>query len=363
MGDMPVTYDNTNFPPLKNDLVLRAAKGQPVERVPVWIMRQAGRYLPEFREFRTKHDFFEICRTPEFACEITLQPIKRFDLDASIIFSDILVIPQAMGMEVIMEPGKGPTFPKPLTDVSQIASLVTSPEEVASSLQYVYDAITLTRHRLEGKVPLIGFAGAPWTLLSYMIEGGGSTTQAKAKKWLYVHAEETKKLLEQISDCLIEYLIRQVIAGAQMLQLFESHAGVLTENLFSQFALPYFEQIAKGVKSGLTSRGIEPVPMIIFAKDGHYAMEMMKDLPFDVISLDWTIDPATARQILPGKCLQGNLDPCALYSDKAQLERLAGDMVRKFGKTSYICNLGHGIYPDMDPEHVQWFIDAVHTAL
>ncbi|XP_075254697.1 uroporphyrinogen decarboxylase-like [Convolutriloba macropyga] len=353
--------DNTNFPVLKNDRILRAARGEPVDRIPVWIMRQAGRYLPEFREFRKEHEFFEICQTPEYACEITLQPIRRIDYDASIIFSDILVIPQAMGMEVKMEPGKGPTFTGPLLTSEDIDKLTVDPVKIADSLKYVYDAITLTRHKLEGKVPLIGFAGAPWTLMSYMIEGGGSTTQSKAKKWLYADVQGSHRLLKALTDGIVEYLYRQVVAGAQLLQVFESHAGVLNEYLFKEFALPYLVRIATEVKSKLQANSINEVPMIVFAKDGHYAIPLLESTPYDVVSLDWTLDPVKCRELLPSKTLQGNLDPCALYSNKEDLEKLAKTMVDKFGKHKYICNLGHGIYPDMDPEHVKWFVDFVHS--
>ena len=353
--------DSKSFPALKNDRILKAARGEPVDRVPVWIMRQAGRYLPEFREFRKEHEFFEICQTPEYACEITLQPIRRFDYDASIIFSDILVIPQAMGMEVKMEPGKGPTFTSPLIDSKDLDKLNMDPIAIADYLKYVYDAITLTRHKLEGKVPLIGFAGAPWTLMSYMIEGGGSTTQSKAKKWLYTDVEGSHKLLDALTEGIVEYLYRQVVAGAQLLQVFESHAGVLNEYLFKQFSLPYLTKIASGVKAKLEANSISSVPMIVFAKDGHFAIPFLNDTPYDIVSLDWTQDPLKCREMLPDKTLQGNLDPCALYSSKEDLEKLAKSMIEKFGKTKYICNLGHGIYPDMDPEHVKWFIDFIHS--
>lgn len=349
------------FPTLVNDNILRAARGETVDRVPVWIMRQAGRYLPEFREFRKQHDFFEICQTPEYACEITLQPIRRFDLDASIIFSDILVIPQAMDMEVKMEPGKGPVFPKPLASSADMDSLDKDPVAIADKLKYVYDAITLTRHKLEGKVPLIGFAGAPWTLMSYMIEGGGSTTQSKAKKWLYADPEGSHKLLDILTEAIVHYLVRQVQAGAQMLQVFESHAGVLNEFLFKKFALTYLKRIAEDVKRILKEKEMEVVPMVVFAKDGHYALPLLNDTCYDVVSLDWTLDPEKCRQILPSKTLQGNLDPCALYSSKGDLETFTKRMIEQFGKHKYICNLGHGIYPDMDPEHVHWFINCVHS--
>ncbi|VDL64234.1 unnamed protein product [Hymenolepis diminuta] len=211
-------FNGVSFPALKNDIILRACKGLPIPHAPVWIMRQAGRYLPEFQEVRKQNDFFEICRTPELACEVTLQPIKRFNLDAAIIFSDILVVPQVLGMEVTMAPGVGPYFPNPLSTTTDLSRLDQFPD-VSASLDYVYKAITLTRHRLEGRVPLIGFAGAPWTLMTYMIEGGGSKTFAKSKKWLYAYPEDSHKLLDLLTRVVIDHLVNQVLAGAQLLQV------------------------------------------------------------------------------------------------------------------------------------------------
>jgi len=254
-----------DFPPLKNDRILKAAKGKVVDCVPVWVMRQAGRYLPEFRKVREQYDFFTICQTPELACEITLQPIQRYALDAAIIFSDILVVPQALGMEVLMKPGEGPVFTNPLKVTSDLSDLKQA-EDALPTLKYVFDAITLTRMKLEGKVPLLGFTGAPWTLMSYMIEGGGSKTLSKSKKWLYVHPEASHQLLQLLTDVNIEYLVGQVKAGAQMLQVFESHAEYLDANLFNKFSLHYLTLICHGVKEKLKKEGLEPVPMTVFAK-------------------------------------------------------------------------------------------------
>jgi len=348
-----------DFPPLKNDLVLRAARGEYTERTPVWIMRQAGRYLPEFREFRTHHNFFTICQTPEFACEVTLQPIRRFDYDASIIFSDILVVPQALGMTVEMVPGKGPHFPEPLkepTDLEKLDKNVIMKEK----LDYVMHAITLTRHKLEGKVPLFGFSGAPWTLMSYMIEGGGSTTQSKAKKWLYAHPEASSELLRILTDKVIDYLVAQAGAGAQLIQVFESHAGILGPGLFEKFALPCLKRISKEIKDRLQASGSEVPPLVIFAKDAHFSLEQISNSGYDVMGLDWSVRPAEGRK-RTNITLQGNLDPCALYSPKEELERLTEEMLRGFGTQKLVANLGHGIYPDMDPVHVNHYINAVHT--
>ena len=306
-----------NFPALKNDNLLRAARGEKVDRLPIWIMRQAGRHLPEFGAFMKDKSFFEVCQTPEYACEVTLQPIRRYDMDASIIFSDILVVPQAMGMHCEMVPGKGPHFPQPLT-------LDTLPQldlevDVKKKLQYVFDAITLTRKELDGKVPLIGFCGAPWTLFAYMVEGGGSKTYSKAKSWLYKHEKETNLILDAITELLIDYLVGQVKAGAQMLQVFESSTAYLTPGLFAKYCVNRIKRIATEVKRRL---GSDRVPMTVFAKDAHYAICDFGHSDYDVIGVDWCTPPAYARQMANGKVLQGNLDPCALYADEVSILRV-----------------------------------------
>ncbi|XP_062843733.1 uroporphyrinogen decarboxylase [Trichomycterus rosablanca] len=350
-----------DFPELKNATFLRAARGEEVDHVPVWCMRQAGRYLPEFRESRAGKDFFETCRSPEACCELTLQPLRRFPFDAAIIFSDILVVPQALGMEVQMVAGKGPTFPEPLKEPDDLQRLGAK-VDVASELGYVFRAITLTRHKLEGRVPLIGFSGAPWTLMSYMIEGGGSTTHSKAKRWLYRHPEASHTLLKRLTDVIVEYLVGQVNAGAQALQVFESHAGCLGPTEFKEFALPYLRDIGRRVKDRLKESGLENVPMIVFAKDGHYALEDLSQSHYEVVGLDWTIDPRLARAKTGGRVsLQGNMDPCALYATKERISVIVKTMLEAFGTRGYIANLGHGLYPDMDPESVGAFVEAVHT--
>uniref|UniRef100_A0A8C3TS66 Uroporphyrinogen decarboxylase n=1 Tax=Catharus ustulatus TaxID=91951 RepID=A0A8C3TS66_CATUS len=273
------------FPKLKNDTFLRAARGEETEYTPVWCMRQAGRYLPEFRETRASQDFFATCQSPKLCCELTLQPLRRFPLDAAIIFSDILVVPQALGMEVVMVSGKGPVFTEPLKEVEDLLKL-RQKVDVTAELGYVFQAITLTRHTLEGKVPLIGFSGAPWTLMSYMIEGGGSTTMAKAKSWLYRHPEASHRLLRLLADVIIDYLVGQVAAGAQALQVFESHAGHLGPELFQDFALPYIRDIAQAVKSKLKEEALPLVPMIIFAKDAHYALRDLAHAGYEVVESD-----------------------------------------------------------------------------
>ncbi|XP_013792463.1 uroporphyrinogen decarboxylase-like [Limulus polyphemus] len=349
-----------NFPPLKNDAILRVARGQRTEFTPVWVMRQAGRYLPEFREIRKDFSFFELCKTPELACQVTLQPINRFNLDAAIIFSDILVIPQALGMTVDMLPGVGPHFPKPLEKPDDLSVLKESPN-VKKELGYVFDAITLTRHRLEGRVPLLGFCGAPWTVMGYMIEGGGTKTMSKAKRWLYQWPVESHKLLKILTDVTIDYLVGQVEAGAQMLQVFESSAGFLGPQLFEQFALPYIKSISESVKSRLQSEGLDQVPMTIFAKDAHYALDKLGQAGYNVVGIDWTVKPKKAREeVGPNVTLQGNLDPCALYASPSNIDQYVAQMMTEFGPHRHIANLGHGVYPDIDPAHLCAFVDAVH---
>lgn len=349
-----------DFPALKNDLILRAARRQPVTRVPVWVMRQAGRYLPEFRDTRSRHDFFTVCRTPYLACEVTLQPLRRYDLDAAIIFSDILVVPQAMGQEVIMVESKGPVMPKPISEPADLERL-RLPVDVNKELSYVMDAITLTRHSIQGKVPLLGFAGAPWTLMAYMIEGGSSNTHSKSKRWLYNHPEASERLLDAITTVVIDFLVAQVRAGAQMVQLFESHCGVLTPELFRRFELPRLARIVSEFRRQL---GPDATPIIAFAKEGHFAMEMLaKDCGFDVVSLDWTMEPADCRRRLASYpvALQGNLDPVLMASENRDLlTKEISRMLSGFGTTGYICNLGHGIYPDAQPETVEAFVNTVH---
>ncbi|XP_030630028.1 uroporphyrinogen decarboxylase [Chanos chanos] len=350
-----------DFPELKNDTFLRAARGEEIEHVPVWCMRQAGRYLPEFRESRAGKDFFETCRSPEACCELTLQPLRRYPFDAAIIFSDILVVPQALGMEVQMVPGKGPTFPEPLKEPEDLQRLRPA-VDVSAELGYVFRAITLTRHKLEGKVPLIGFTGAPWTLMAYMIDGGGSNTYSKAKRWLYRYPEASHKLLKRLTDVIVDYLIGQVAAGAQALQVFDSHAGCLGPVQFKEFSLTYLRDIARRVKDKLKDSGLDNVPMIVFAKDGHYALEDLSESHYEVVGLDWTIDPRSSRERTGGKVtLQGNMDPCALYASKEDISETVKKMLEGFGTRGYIANLGHGLYPDMDPENVGAFVNAVHT--
>lgn len=349
-----------NFEPLQNTRIIDAALGKEVDKIPVWIMRQAGRYLPEFRELRSKYDFFTMCQTPKLACEVTLMPIKRFELDAAIIFSDILVIPKALGMQIELVSGRGMVFPSPLKSPADIDTL--QPINVKEKLSYVFEAITLTRHSLKGKVPLLGFSGAPWTLMCFMVEGESSSTKSKAKSWLYKYPEESKRLLDLLSDIIIEYIVGQIEAGAQMIQLFETLAEYLNKSMFDIYCLSYIRKINASVRELLKKRGIPEVPMVIFAKGAHFALKELSESGYEVVSIDWTVSPEEARKVMnPNVTLQGNLDPCALYAVPESLKKVTEKMVSTFGKKRYIANLGHGIYPDMDPDNVEVFIDAVHS--
>jgi len=345
----------SSFPPLSNDLLLRAARQEPTPRAPVWMMRQAGRYLPEYQAVRSTYEFFDVVRTPALAAEVTLQPVERFPIDAAIIFSDILVIPQVLGLEVQMVKGKGPHFPDPLAEPADLSRLRTP--DPATDLGYVLEALTLTRQRLNGRCPLIGFSGAPWTLMAYSIEGGGSKNFSASKRWLYRYPEASHELLQRITATVIDYLDHQIQAGAQYVQVFDSWAGLLPQPLFETFALPYLAEIA----AALAERHPD-VPRVVFAKGAHYALDALADTAYSVISLDWTMDPAEARATVGSRvALQGNLDPCALYAEPDDIQAQVRRMLDGFGPAGHIANLGHGMHPDHDPAHAGAFIDAVHS--
>ncbi|KAL2756266.1 hypothetical protein ACRALDRAFT_1056938 [Sodiomyces alcalophilus JCM 7366] len=358
-----------SFEPLKNDLLLRAARGEPIERPPCWIMRQAGRYLPEYHEVKGKNDFFDCCRSPEIASALTLQPIDRFDglLDAAIIFSDILVIPQALGMTVEMIDKKGPHFPQPLRDPDdpQFASVLShDPATAAAALDYVYAAITLTRKKLAGRVPLIGFCGAPWTLLCYMVEGGGTKLFAQIKRWIYRHPDESRRLLAHIADVCVEYLALQVRAGAQLVMVFDSWAGELGAREFQRFSEPYLRQIAEGLPRRLDELGLPRVPMTVFPKGAWHSLDRACDMGYDVVGLDWLQDPAEAVRIRGDRNItfQGNADPGVLYGTKEAITEAVQTMVDGFwaGKRGWIANLGHGITPQVNPEDLRFFLSEIH---
>jgi len=334
---------------LKNDLILRAAKGEKTERTPVWLMRQAGRILPEYREVRAKMGGFkELVETPEFACEVTIQPVDILGVDAAIIFSDILVIPEAMGLPYQMVEAKGPWFEKTIKTKEDIEQVRIAQTE---DLNYVIEAIKLTKKELNNRVPLIGFAGAPWTIFAYMIEGGGSKTFSKAKKFLYTHPELSHLLLQKITDSTINYLKGQIAAGADMLQLFDSWAGILSPEQYNQFSLKYISQICDAVKE---------VPMTVFAKDAHFARREMGKLNCNTIGLDWTMDIAESREMIGNtKTLQGNMDPCLLYADYDTIKKETIKMLKAFGPSKHIANLGHGLYPDLEKDKVKFFVDTI----
>jgi uroporphyrinogen decarboxylase len=334
---------------IKNDLILRAARGEKVERTPVWLMRQAGRILPEYRAVRAKMGGFkELVETPEFACEVTIQPVDILGVDAAIIFSDILVIPEAMGLPYQMVEAKGPWFEKTIKTANDIDQLrVAQPE----NLNYVMNALKLTKKELNGRVPLIGFAGAPWTIFAYMIEGSGSKTFSKAKKFLYTEPALSHKLLQKITDSTINYLKGQIVAGADMLQLFDSWAGILSPDQYREFSLKYISQICDAITE---------VPFTVFAKDAHFARVEMGKLNCDTIGLDWTMDIAESRSMIgPNKTLQGNIDPCLLYADYDVIRKEAVKMLKAFGPHRHIANLGHGLYPDLEKDKVKCFVDTV----
>ena len=338
--------------PLKNDLILRAAKGEFVERVPVWVMRQAGRILPEYRVVRAKAgSFIALATHPELAAEVTIQPVTRFGVDAAIIFSDILVVPEAMGLPYLMEEQKGPVFPKVIRSMADLQTLRDAePEE---NLKYVLDAIKIVKHELAGKVPLIGFAGAPFTIFCYMVEGKGSKTFSQAKKMLYANPELAHAILQKITDSTIAYLKAQIKVGVNVVQLFDSWAGILSPTQYSTFSIPYMKQICEA---------IDEVPKTLFAKGAFFARAEMAQLNCQTIGLDWNMDIQESRNIVgPTKTLQGNLDPCALYGDFKTIERETSAMLEAFGTQRYIANLGHGVYPDIDPEKVMCFVETIRN--
>ena len=336
---------------LKNDLILKAAKGENIERTPVWLMRQAGRILPEYRKIRNSlSGFKELVETPHLAAEVTIQPVNILQVDAAIIFSDILVIPESMGLEYEMIEKKGPFFSKTISNINDINALNVS--NVEDQLSYVFEAIKITKHELSGRVPLIGFAGAPWTILAYMVEGQGSKTFSKAKSFLYREPELAHLLLNKITEITIKYLKLQIKAGADLVQVFDSWAGILSPEYYEEFGFKYLEIICNSVKE---------VPKTIFSKGAFFALEKMNNLNCETIGLDWTMSIKNATQIFNNKTLQGNLDPCVLYGDYNTIEKKTKEMLHKFENYRHIANLGHGVYPDTDPEKVKCFIESVKS--
>jgi uroporphyrinogen decarboxylase len=336
---------------LKNDLILRAARGENIERYPVWLMRQAGRILPEYREVRASlSGFKELVETPERAAEVTVQPVDLLGVDAAIIFSDILVVPEAMGLTYQMVESKGPYFEKTIKTEEDL-KYAEFEFDVEDRLSYVLEAIKITNEELYGRVPLIGFAGAPWTILCYMIEGQGSKTFSKARKILYQNPTLAHDLLNRITEVTIQYLKAQVKAGVHMLQVFDSWAGILGTEQYAEFGLKYLDKIAKAVNE---------VPLTLFSKGAFTSVNALAKLDCNTVGIDWNMDIVKIRQeIGESRTLQGNLDPCALYANHSEVERLTNNMLNSFSSKRHIVNLGHGVYPDIDPEKVRTFINTV----
>jgi uroporphyrinogen decarboxylase len=343
---------------LKNDRYLRALLRQPVDKTPVWVMRQAGRYLPEYREVRAQAgDFMTLCTTPEMACEVTLQPLRRFDLDAAIIFSDILTIPDAMGLGLHFVSGEGPKFTKVIQNAVDIANLAVP--DMEQELGYVMDAIRLTRREIDGKVPLIGFSGSPWTLACYMVEGGSSKDFAKVKGMMFDEPKQMHALLDVLADSVIAYLNAQIAAGAQAIMLFDTWGGSLSGVNYREFSLAYMQKIAEGLNRQSEGR---QVPVTLFTKGGGQWLEAMAQTGVDALGLDWTTDIADARTRVGEKvALQGNMDPCVLYASADRVEQEVKSVLAGFGHgTGHVFNLGHGIHPTINPENMLRLVNSVH---
>jgi len=335
----------------QNDLLLRVANGESVERPPVWMMRQAGRYLPDYMAVRRKAGSFRnMISYPEYAATVTLQPVDLMGVDAAIIFSDILVLPEAMGLPYIMEEKKGPVFPSIIQSASDIQKLhLPRPD---SNLNDTLEAIRLVKSGLQGRVPLIGFAGAPWTIFAYMTEGSGSKTFSRAKSWLYRDPEFSHALLSRVTDATILYLQAQIDAGVQVVQVFDSWAGVLSREAWLEFSLPYIDKICNAIQG---------VPKIVFAKGAFFGLKELAQVDCQVIGLDWNMVPEEAATLIGNKALQGNLDPCVLYSSAEAIQAQTIAMLHRFPAGRHIANLGHGIYPDIEPAKAKVFIDTVKS--
>lgn len=335
---------------LQNDLLLRAARGEKTERTPVWLMRQAGRILPEYRAVRAQlRDFIELVKTPDRAAEVTIQPVDLLGVDAAIIFSDILVIPEAMGLPYEMVEKKGPHFPEVIKNEQDVAKLKVADAE--SDLGYVLEAIRVTKRELNDRVPLIGFAGAPFTNFCYMVEGGGSKTFSKARAMLYQRPDLAHTILQKITDSTIAYLKAQITAGANIVQVFDSWAGILGPEQYREFSYKYIAQITQAVQE---------VPLTVFAKGAWFAIPEFAQLPCRTIGLDWQTDPEMAKKWTGGtKTLQGNLDPAALYGSHQEVEQATRAMLKAFAGNPHIANLGHGVYPDIDPDKVRTFVETI----
>ena len=343
---------------LKNDRFLRALLRQPVDVTPVWMMRQAGRYLPEYRASRAMAgDFMSLCMNPEFACEVTLQPLERYPLDAAILFSDILTIPDAMGLGLYFETGEGPRFEKTVNTLAEIEALpIPDPRK---DLGYVMDAVSTIRRELNGRVPLIGFSGSPWTLATYMVEGGSSKDHRKSKAMLYENPQAMHLLLDKLAQSVIAYLNGQIMAGAQAVQIFDSWGGSLSDAAYQEFSLAYMQKIVNGL---IRENDGRKVPVILFTKGGGQWLESMAATGADALGLDWTTNIGDARRRVGGKvALQGNMDPSVLYASPQAIRAEVSRILGSYGSgDGHVFNLGHGITPEVDPAHAGAFIEAVH---
>jgi uroporphyrinogen decarboxylase len=337
---------------LKNDLFLRACKRQRVERTPVWIMRQAGRYLHEYRAVREKADFLTLCKTPELAAEVTIQPVDIIGVDAAIIFSDILVIPEAMGMELELIESKGPVFHHPVRNEDDLKSLKRI--DPSKDLKYVLDAVSLTKRELNDRVPLIGFSGSPWTLMTYMVEGKGSKSFSNVKKLIYNNPSLAHKILDKLSAAVADYLSAKIQAGANAIQIFDTWGGILSPHDFKEFSLEYISKVIDNIKKN-------DEPIIVFSKGVHYKLDKLAGCGADVIGLDWTMDIGEVRNQIGDKvAIQGNMDPTVLYANKNAIKNEVDRILNSFGGGSgHIFNLGHGILPDVDPENAKAMVRFV----
>ncbi|MDN6279566.1 MAG: uroporphyrinogen decarboxylase [Psychroflexus sp.] len=337
---------------IKNDLFLRALKGETVERPPVWMMRQAGRYLPDFMKIKEKYDFFTRCRTPELATEITVMPIRQIGVDAAILFCDILVVPQAMNIEVEMKPGVGPWLPNPIRSAEDVKNVVVP--DVYEELNYVYEAIKMTKKELDNEVPLIGFAGSPWTIFCYCVQGQGSKNFDKAKQFCFSNPVAAHELLQKITDTTIAYLKGKVESGVDAVQIFDSWGGMLSPEDYQLFSWKYIQQIIDALKDG--------IPVIAFGKGCWFALDQMAESGVSALGVDWTCSPEYARKFTNNSItLQGNFDPSRLLSPIPEIERMTVEMIDRFGKDKYIANLGHGILPNIPVDHAKAFVNAVRN--
>ena len=337
----------------KNDLFLRTLRGEKTERTPIWVMRQAGRYLPEYRAVREKADFITMCKTPELAAEVTIQPVDIIGVDVAIIFSDILVIPEAMGLEFIMNEGTGPVFPSPIRNAADLARI--SEFDPIDKLKYVMDAVSLTAKELDGRVPLIGFSGAPWTLLTYMVEGKGSKNFSKIKEFVYNERKSAHKILDMLTNVIIGYLKAKVAAGADAVQVFDTWGSILTPSQFEEFSKPYIKRIVDELKPH--------APVIVFAKGVNYNFSKLAELEADGYSFDWTVDlAAVKREIGDRAVVQGNMDPTILYAPKQTIREEADKILASLDSGHrHIFNLGHGILPDVKPENLKTLVDFIKS--